>query len=43
LPFKVVLEGKFKSEKGIPKGFKNKGEPKAAKIFVYNKIEVLKL
>jgi hypothetical protein len=43
LPFKVVLEGKFKSEKGFPKGFKNKGEPKAAKIFVYNKIEVLKL
>ncbi|KQM23390.1 hypothetical protein [Chryseobacterium sp. Leaf201] len=42
LPFKVYLEGKFKSEKGVPKVFKNKGESKPAKIFVYNKLEVLK-
>lgn len=42
LPLKVSVEGKFKSEKGIPKGFTEKGDPKPAKIFVYSKIEVLK-
>ncbi|MFC4818570.1 hypothetical protein [Flavobacterium sp. GCM10023249] len=42
LPFKVSVEGKFKSEKGIPKDFTKKGEPKPAKIFVYSKIEILK-
>ena len=42
LPFKVKLKGKFKTGKGIPKGFTTKGEPKAAKIFVYSQVEVLK-
>jgi len=42
LPFKVSVEGKFKSGKGIPKDFTKKGNPKPAKIFVYSKIEVLK-
>ena len=42
LPFKVSLKGKFKPEKGIPKNFTSKGKPKAAKIFVYSQLEVLK-
>lgn len=42
LPFKVSIEGKFKPEKGIPKDFTKKAESKPAKIFVYNKIELLK-
>lgn len=42
LPFKVSIEGKFKPEKGIPKDFTKKGESKPAKIFVYNKIELLR-
>ena len=42
LPFKVAVKGKFKAGKGIPKGFTTKGEPKAAKIFVYSQVEVLK-
>ncbi len=42
LPFKVKLTGKFKPRKGIPKDFTTKGEPKAAKIFVYSQVEVLK-
>ena len=42
LPFKVSVEGKFKTGKGIPKDFTKKGDPKPAKIFVYSKIEVLK-
>lgn len=42
LPFKVVVKGKFKAGKGIPKGFTTKGEPKAAKIFVYSQVEILK-
>lgn len=41
LPFKVAVRGKFKTEKGIPKGY-TKGQPKPAKIFVYSQIEVLK-
>lgn len=42
LPFKVAVKGKFKKGKGVPKNFKSKGEPKAAKIFVYSQVEVLK-
>lgn len=42
LPFKVKLTGKFKAGKGIPKDFPTKGEPKAAKIFVYSQVDVLK-
>ena len=42
LPFKVKLKGKFKTGKGIPKDFPTKGERKAAKIFVYSQVEVLK-
>lgn len=42
LPFKVALTGKFKVGKGIPKDFPTKGTPKAAKIFVYSQIKVLK-
>lgn len=42
LPFKVSLIGKFKAGKGIPKSFTTKGKPKAAKIFVYSQLEVIK-
>eukprot|EP01012_Entosiphon_sulcatum_P003475 TRINITY_DN11111_c0_g3_i1.p1 TRINITY_DN11111_c0_g3~~TRINITY_DN11111_c0_g3_i1.p1 ORF type:complete len:109 (+),score=18.30 TRINITY_DN11111_c0_g3_i1:382-708(+) len=42
LPFKVEVTGKFKALKGIPKGFAMKSEPKAAKVFVYSKVVVLK-
>ncbi|WP_298147495.1 hypothetical protein [Flavobacterium sp.] len=42
LPFKVALTGTFKPEKGIPKDFPTKGEPKIAKIFVYTKVAVIK-
>ena len=42
LPFKVVVKGKFKSGKGVPKNYSTKGKPKAAKIFVYSQVEVLK-
>ena len=39
---KVLNKGKFKPEKGIPKNFSSKSKPKAAKIFVYSQLEVLK-
>lgn len=42
LPFKVSLKGNFKSEKGIPKNFTTKGQPKVAKIFVYTEVKILK-
>ncbi|WP_343617238.1 hypothetical protein [Flavobacterium sp.] len=42
LPFQVAVRGKFKKEKGIPKGYGTKGQPEPAKIFVYSEIRVLK-
>ncbi len=42
VPFKVIVKGKFKAGKGIPKEFTTKGNPEPAKIFVYSQIELIK-
>lgn len=42
LPLKIKVTGYFKKEKGLPAGINLKGDPKPARVFKYDKIEILK-
>ncbi|MFD1603179.1 hypothetical protein ACFSJW_06235 [Flavobacterium artemisiae] len=41
LPLKIKVFGNFKEEIGLPAEMKFKGDPKPARVFKYDKIEVI--